>query len=190
MDTVNTQGATETRHWWQWFLIYPAFAIALIGAVPTYFELYQSHQKDVAFGDSKRAVLRNELWKKNLECSSAPMDPLITESNIKVDATICRSGDVLIRVVAPGDEKLFEWVSIENLFPKRIASFSLISRAYAQSDTPMNEMSSPVVLCQRWLNNSLLLRRVSYGVNNCVDETINTYSGQVVSTRPAPCHCN
>ncbi len=44
----NTMPVVETEarnKWWQFFLLYPALAIAIVGAVPTYIELYQSNRK-------------------------------------------------------------------------------------------------------------------------------------------------
>lgn len=49
--------------------------------------------------------------------------------------------------------------------------------------------NGPLVLCQKWLNQSFILRRVSYQGRGCFDETINTYSGQIVKSVPAPCQC-
>jgi hypothetical protein len=51
------------------------YVIALVDAVPTFKELYDSHSRDVDFGTSKIAEMRNEMWRKNMTCGMAPMDP-------------------------------------------------------------------------------------------------------------------
>ena len=79
----------KPKKWWQWVLVYPTFVIALVGAVPTFKELYDSKSRDVDFGTSKIAEMRNEMWRKNMTCGMAPMDPLINDFNVAVDATIC-----------------------------------------------------------------------------------------------------
>tara|TARA_R110001583_G_scaffold173794_1_gene327875 strand:- start:1284 stop:1940 length:657 start_codon:yes stop_codon:yes gene_type:complete len=191
----NQQTTDKTpKKWWQWFLLYPAFAIALIGAVPTYIEYWDSSQKDVPFGDSTKADLNRIMWRKNLGCTAQPMDPYITLAFIKVDATICESGDVFVRITTPNNENFFEWVSLEKVSKPQvshIANFSFIQQAFATEGLSDGIFSNngPQVLCQRWLNQNLLLRRVYYPGRGCFDETINTYSGQVISSRAAPCNC-
>ncbi|MDC0953155.1 hypothetical protein OAR92_00630, partial [Porticoccaceae bacterium] len=53
----------------------------------------------------------------------------------------------------------------------------------------LSQYYGPVVLCQNWINNVLFVRRVSYPNQGCFDETINTFTGQVVNVSPAPCYC-
>ena len=201
-DKPDAQTPTPKR-WWQWMLVYPTFIIALIGAVPTFTELYESQSKDVEFGDSKIAEMRNEMWRKNMTCGMAPLDPLINEFNVAVDATICKSGDVLVRVITPNQKQFFEWVSVDAMFPDRLAGINLFSSAVASEvahtsvDQPNNSLDGeifaqhygPVVLCQNWINNVMLVRRVSYPNQGCFYETINTFTGQVVNVTPAPCYC-
>lgn len=205
----DIQVETKTKNkWWQMLLLYPALAIAILGAIPTYVELYQSQKKNVAFGESAKAKMRNNMWRKNLTCSTAPLDPLITEHNIEVDATICKSGDVLIRVMAPGNKKFFEWFAVDHIFSINTASVSLFSQAIAEEITLGEEAKEidfevegildssfqvaqygPVILCQRWLDRVMLLRRVSYPNGVCFDETVNTYTGFVVNSVRSPCNC-
>ena len=230
-SSQDTVLETKPKKWWQWILVYPTFVIALVGAVPTFKELYDSRSRDVDFGTSKIAEMRNEMWRKNMTCGMAPMDPLINDFNVAVDATICKSGDVLIRVTTPAKKQFFEWVSIDAIFSANLsntAALTLVSSALAdqtgyQEDWPetgwpdseleadfdsdfephfdseptpaspypgaLSQYYGPVVLCQNWINNVLFMRRVSYPNQGCFDETINTVTGQVVNTMPAPCYC-
>ncbi|MGB1243821.1 MAG: hypothetical protein ACPG88_00150 [Porticoccaceae bacterium] len=215
--TAASGAAAKPRKWWQWILVYPTFVIALVGAVPTFKELYDSRSRDVDFGTSKIAEMRNEMWRKNMTCGMAPMDPLINDFNVAVDATICKSGDVLIRVTTPAKKQFFEWVSIDAIFSANVsntAALNLFNSAIADhgdwsepdwpdhdsdydsgfgSDSPypgaVSQYYGPVVLCQNWINNVLFVRRVSYPNQGCFDETINTFTGQVVNVIAAPCYC-
>jgi hypothetical protein len=224
---VDSGLGAKPKKWWQWILVYPTFVIALVGAVPTFKELYDSHSRDVDFGTSKIAEMRNEMWRKNMTCGMAPMDPLINDFNVAVDATICKSGDVLIRVTTPAKKQFFEWVSTDAIFSANVANtaaLTLFSNAIAEqagyqddwpepgwpdsgfdSDSdfdsesaatpddpysgPLSQYYGPVVLCQNWINNVLFVRRVSYPNQGCFDETINTFTEQVVNVNPAPCYC-
>ena len=85
-------------------LLYPILATSIIAAVPIYIELYSSLKLGVNYGDSRTAVERNKLWVKNMECTQAPFDWLTTSFKRRVDATICESGDVLLRYLFPTNE--------------------------------------------------------------------------------------
>ena len=169
----------------------PCICNSILGAVPTYIELYRSNSKNVPFGESKKAALRNELWRKNMRCTAlAPIDPLITDFNVEVDATICPSGDVLVRIFGPQNFQAFEWVSVDKFFAKDYASISIISEATASETNESNLIAQayPFVICQRWLDQVMLIRRVQVGFA-CYDEVINTYTGLINRRTPAPCIC-
>jgi hypothetical protein len=165
----------KPKKWWQWVLVYPIFIIVLMDAVPTFKELYDSHSRDVDFGTSKIAEMRNEMWRKNMTCGMAPLDPLINDFNVAVDATICKSGDVLIRVTTPTKKQFFEWVAIDTIFSSitpDVVGVNLFSSAIASELAAQNsgdpeaeifaQYYGPVVLCQNWISNALFVRRVNY----------------------------
>ena len=147
--------------------------------------------------------MRNEMWRKNMTCGMAPLDPLINEFNVAVDATICKSGDVLVRMITPNQKHFFECVSVDTMFHARLAGINLFSSAVASEvahtsvDQPNNSLNGeifaqhygPVVLCQNWINNVMLVLRVSHPNQGCFDETINTSTGQVVNVTHTPCYC-
>lgn len=189
-DNFKNDKPTEVnpQKWWQWILVYPALAIALLGSIPTFKELYESISLGVEYGSSKKAKDQREMWEKNLECTAAPFDWLRTSKNVMVDATICPSGDVFVRVKAPENKQFYEWVAVDSFF-KRTTSISLISSAIAaeESNEILIAQFGIQVICQRWMDRVMLLRRVAVPGQGCFDEVVNTYSGMVVSQRPAPC---
>jgi hypothetical protein len=133
IDAVKSHSAADAepaspapRRWWQWFLVYPAVAVALVSAIPTYIELFNSSKFDVPFGQSSLAKQQNDLWERNLTCSAAPLDPFVNEYNVEVDAIICKSGDVLVRVRTPNKKTFYRWVPVD-AFPIRSASLSVVA---------------------------------------------------------------
>jgi len=187
--------ADKPRAWWHWPFLYPAFAVAALSAIPTYIEVFYSHKYDVPFGQSSTAKQQNDLWEKNLSCTAAPIDGFLTDFNIEVDAIICRSGDVLVRVRTPAKQAFYRWVPVEG-FPIKPASL-LFSEAYA-ADTRQPQRNISSVVCQRRLDGSKVLRRVqerpdtnrpkgSPSGDRCFDEVINTYSGQLLQRNEVKC---
>lgn len=180
----------KPHKWWQWMLVYPALVISVLSAVPTYVEAIGSAWLDVPFGQYKTAAKENELWKANIECAAAPFDGLKTRTNVEVDAVICRSGNVLVRVKPPEkDVTAYRWVPLDSVHTAQQTSF-LISAAHAQSrhEEIVFAQGNFVVLCQQWVGNGLIRRRIR-NMNRCFDEVVNTYTGQVVNVSPAPCSC-
>ena len=57
-----------------------------------------------------------------------------------------------------------------------------------RSDEPIYLAQS--IICQRELAPNILLRRLYYPNGSCVDEIINTSTGNVLQRKPAPCDRN
>ena len=175
------------KKWWQWFLIYPLVATSIIGAIPTYVETLRAKSLNVAFGESKNAKEQDDVWRTNLACASAPLDPFVNAHNVKVDATICKSGDVLVKFFSPDGKTSYKWVAVNNVI-KEDVNAGLISAAYASStQQPILLALNGNVICQRYLEPGRVLRRTSVNGRGCFDEIVNTYTGRVESTSPAPC---
>ena len=191
MSDSNAAQGGQTKTWWQWLLIYPTLAISLMGSIPTFYELYSARSMGVEYGTVKQAKQQKDMWQKNMECTAAPFDWLTTPTNTLVDATICRSGDVLVRVKSPDQQQFYRWVPVDSIAsdPKTV-SFSLFGKVYAATSTAesYDNQSGISVLCQRWVGDGHLLRRIYVPNQGCYDEVVNTYSGAVVSSRPAPCN--
>lgn len=193
MSNVNISSGKQAnpsehpRKWWQWFLVYPVLASSLIAAIPTYLETIRAKNYDVAFGQSKIAEEQDDLWRTNLECTSAPLDLFVNANNVKVDATICKSGDVLVKVFSPDGKTSYKWVAVNNVIKEEVNA-GLISAAYASSTPqPILVALNGDVICQRYLEPGRVLRRTSVNGRGCFDEIVNTYTGRVESTSPAPC---
>lgn len=178
--------------WWQWLLLYPGLAVAILGAIPTYIEGVKSYTYDVTFGSSFDAQEQNRLWRENFECvKNVTFSPIINKKNVEIASVVCESGDVLLRGRRPEwEQPQLRWVSWNEVAPRETSAlFDFVNSANA-SEMPylvLAQGSSTSVLCQRWVGAGRILQRVKTR-NGCFDEVINTYNGSVVSRRSAPCN--
>jgi hypothetical protein len=61
----NTSIRLSQKKWWQWFLVYPTILLALMVAMPTYYEMGSAYIKGIKAGDSDKTILSNKMWIKN-----------------------------------------------------------------------------------------------------------------------------
>jgi len=187
------------QRWWQWILLYPAFAVALITAGPQWIDKGRALALGIQGGSASEAEKQAMLWRKNLSCSAAPFAWFNNPSNIKVDATICDSGDILVRANTPENSQFFKWLPLEDVV-RTSGQAGLIPAAHAATlrprAAPAPAAAEPrvfrvaqgqaMVICQRIIDGRRLLRRVQTP-QGCFDEIIDTYNGSMVSRSPAPC---
>jgi hypothetical protein len=193
-------GGAQPRRWWQWLLVYPAAATALLTAVPNWADKAQAlynniHGRSYAESDRQRA-----LWEKNIACFEQPSASNGNPANVRVNATVCPSGDVLIRVLPPYGRSHFEWVELDRILHSGGGGGSLIPEAHAASltgsvvalqslsvqDRRASYRAMPTVVAQRFLDQRLLLRHIRTP-QGCIDEVIDTLNGSVVRRARAPC---
>lgn len=188
------------QRWWQWILLYPAFAVALITAGPQWIDKGRALALGIKGGSASEAEKQALLWRKNLSCSAAPFAWFNNPSNIKVDATICDSGDILVRANTPENAQFFKWLPLDDVV-RTAGQGGLIPAAHAATlsarVTPAREAAAKqifqlaqgqaTVICQHMMDDRRLLRRVQTP-QGCFDEVIDTYNGSVVSRTPAPCN--
>ncbi len=185
--TTSTAGASRRppRKWWQWVLMYPTLLVALLGSVPTALELVRAARLGVPFGDSAAAAAQHALWERNLECTRQGFTLVVNPHQVEVGALVCPSGDVLLRVRPPGGDPHYRWVSAEGL----AASLARSGRGWlpvARADEAAAPAPPPAPVCQRWLDGRRLLRRIRTA-DGCIDEVIDSYTGQVLERRRVDC---
>ncbi len=181
--------------WWQWILMYPALAIAILGSVPTWGEIIKSIQLGVPFGQSSHADEQNRLWQENFECTRIKNPTTImTEHKVEIGSLVCESGDVLLSGKRPEwDYPQKRWIAFDTVAPPNYIKkagntlLNLFSKAYAtETDSILSAQAQPAsVICQRWIGNGQLLQRIRTNTG-CFDQVINTYTGWVTSYTPAP----
>jgi hypothetical protein len=191
-DGDDQGGKIAPTKWWQWMLLYPALVTSIIAAIPTYLEFGRSQWLGVPFGQYRSAVRENQLWKENIDCAAAPFDGLANKHNVQVDAVVCKSGNVLVRVKSPEGSTAYHWVPLETVTSLTRNTFDFLPDANAQSLAPAEQVAqgNVHVICQWWVGNGQIRRRVrDLNTNRCFDEVVNTYNGIVLSSTPAPCNC-
>ena len=169
-------------------MLYPTLLIALLTAVPEWMKLAEAWESDIPADKLDKAQQQSDLWKKNLQCTTSPMDFFANPANVKVDATICESGDVFVRVFTPDNKGVYYWVDINSLI-QTASNFELVTTAQASSYPHLLKVQSArssYVMCQRFLDDRNLLRVVNVG-GDCFDEVVDTFTGQVTSQNPSQC---
>lgn len=157
--------------WWQWLLVYPGLAIALI----------QVAVELIKAGEGKQQVA---LWTKNISCLETPFAGVLNEFNIRTSATICKSGDVLVRFIGPSDKRAYRWVPVELFDVRSAGTFSLISNAMAQ---PRHHFQPEETIICQWLRpGGWVIRRVKTK-DGCFNEHIWSQTGEVRQTEPVAC---
>ena len=197
---------TQPHAWWQWFMVYPALAIALISSLPDWIDRGKAIYHGVKAEKYSVAEKQVALWTKNMKCLGAPTIFHPTLTNVMVDATICKkSGDVLIQVEAPERPKLMRWVELNEILGiEATQSFGLVSAAKAAvamdqsinllgDDTPIKNHDPRLIqaqytniVCQRFIDSRFVLRHLQTP-QGCFDEIIDTLNGVVIRRTQTPC---
>jgi hypothetical protein len=180
--------------WWQWVIIYPTLAVSILSAAPQWVDKAQALFNGVEDRSWQQAKEQQDAWRANLTCSAAPFDWYSTPENLKVDATICNSGDIFVRVTTPRQGNFYQWVLLKSIVKdKQTAGLPLISPAYAGDTDWRTEGAMTVaqgaanVICQSFMPDGRTIKRHVQTAQGCFDEYVDTYTGQVVRSEPVPC---
>lgn len=212
MSGEKKSASDKPKSWWQWILIYPALALALLTALPDWLERIEAWQVNIEKDKLAEANRRNAFFRANIDCLAAPFDWVETPDSVRVDATICDSGDLLLRVEAPNTMPFLHPVRIGDIVSAQTASlvspFDAIAASFAAhaATQPANvtanlSQSRPkpgsnaglqlaqavaVVVCQKFIDDRTLVRHIRVG-SQCFDERVDTLTGQIVAKDPTSC---
>lgn len=193
---ANAVQSSHGLKWWQWFLVFPVVLVTLITAIPEWIERVQAFQSDVRLEVFREKDRSQKLWERNYRCSAADPEWHANKDNVKVDATICESGDIMAVYVTTDNERHYGWIDhkyeiskVETTLASELIS-SLLASAHAAETSESMMLAQGAVLCQRWLPDGRGLKRRISTRNGCFDEFIDTYTGRVMRTVPAPCNGN
>lgn len=187
----DSQPATPQRRWsWLLFTALLVFLVALITAAPQWLRYAEAWREDVPADQLEAYKRQSELWQRNLSCANAPEHFFVTPKNIKVDATICKSGDIVVQVIPPDSNGRYYWVDLERLSSRAILADLFTLNAYAEDSEPaMVVAQASFVMCQRFLDQRMLLRVINQS-GSCTDEVVDTYTGLVQSRNASACRSN
>jgi hypothetical protein len=194
-STTEADGAKGgPSKWWQWIIIYPTLAISILSAAPQWIDKVQALSNGVEDRSWEEAKQQQDAWRANLTCSAAPFDWYSTPENLKVDATICNSGDIFVRVSTPRQGNFYQWVLLNSIVKDtKTASLPLISSAYANTNWraeggfQVASGEAATVVCQVFMPDGRTIKRHVSTPQGCYDEYVDTYTGAV--TRSAQVQC-
>jgi hypothetical protein len=178
-------------------IIATACLLVLLGAVPQYLTWIRAYLLGVPSSAVSQAKLQEALWKKNFACATqidrdSANYAAITSEHVTVVTWACPSGDVLVTVESPTQDVVERsvWVGLDT--PERTTRLwqELTPQAYAGTG-PLyaRRQADPIiaVLCQKWLPNDLVKRRIRRANGECVDQIISPRNGQVLQQKAVPC---
>ena len=185
------------RRFYEMLLVYPTLGLALITAVPTWWDKYQAWRLDIQRVTAAKAMRQAELFQKNMSCMGAPFSYYSSPRQVEIDATICDSGDILVSTVVPKQDPYISIVALDDLVHKSgdnglipSANAATLPPRYSQptvAKAPLRlAQVTATVLCQRMVENRYIHRRIQTP-QGCRDQIIDTYNGRITSDRPAPC---
>ena len=126
--TTPPSGGVSLRQ----LLLVPAILVPLISAVPVWFDKGMAFYKDIKSGSAAEAEQQIKVASRNITCLNAPYRYYQSAtSKLSIDGTICKTGDVLVRVFDEQNEGAIYWVPAD-LLRDRID----YSRSRIQATTP------------------------------------------------------
>ena len=174
-----------------------AFVVAVIGAIPQYATWFKALTTGVPSTALHTALEQQRLWEKNFTCATrldqnSEYYAAVTGDKVHVVVWACPSGDVLVTTESPKQTVLPRsvWVPFAASPGEANHWAPLIREVFAAGSRSPNGLRLDRivnVLCQKWLQDGYILRRVRLDNGRCRDEVINTRTGQVVQSRQAPC---
>lgn len=215
-DASTADSPVRPRTWWQWVLLYLAVVLALLTAVPGWVDSLGGILQGVMNAKYSEPQERHALFVRNGECLSAPVqwhrEP---RAGRVIDATLCPTGDIYIRVLVPDAESQLatvfdgqrfrersDFVSLDKFVSEadRFAGLDLFDMTAAAATLPQStprpdlradgllpvQDQYALVVCQRFVDERNLLRHLQVQ-GQCFDETVDTYTGVTVSRVPVPC---
>jgi hypothetical protein len=167
--------------------------LVVMGAVPQYITWFSAYLLGVPADRVYEARAQEMLWQKNFACATqldhnSSNYALIAGEHVVVVTWACPSGDVLVTVESATDESFRRSVWIPLKMRRRIAQHFPWTVREAVAEQAFQQAAPMVgVLCQKWLPNHLIKRRIQLGNGRCVDEVLDPRTGRVVQRQPAPC---
>lgn len=168
-----------------------------IGAVSQYVTWINAYLMGVPSGALREARQQEQLWEKNFLCAtqlnrSSNNYAATTGDQVTVVAWACPSGDVLVTLESATEESLQRsvWVPLNGAQKAASLLDGLVSEAMAAPPLHVaKKKADPViaVLCQKWLPDKRVKRRIRRADGRCIDEVIDPRSGRVIKRQKAPC---
>ncbi len=177
-----------------------AIAAAVGGAIPTGMTVYQSWAHGIPYTEVSHRLKQYDLWVRNFDCK-IDYRALTTAQGTRVDAGACgKTGDVAIKVTAPGGKAAYEWIALSQLQKAGQASVwnMLVGNAHAQTapaGQPTLAQATPPatsgaagmrVICEAMPTKGTIVRVVQEGAK-CYRESVSLFRGSLEKREDVPC---
>lgn len=178
------------QKWWQWVFMYPTIVIAIIGAIPQYYQWAAAAALGLPLsGNVKVAQEQETAWERNLDCLRA-INHIRPDSstNYSIDLVSCPSGDILVTLtpLQNPDRQVSRWILTRDLFSRTAQSlFSISAMAQGAAPQPGGPVETRIVDTRK--DGAIVTRRVQLSDSTCVDQTIDAYTGRRTDQKKAPC---
>lgn len=210
-DLTNSESkATSGRpnRLWQWLLLYPSLGIALITAVPQWIDAGVALTNGLKPSQLAEANTQATFWERNLKCTESVFEWVENPQNVKVDGTICPSGDIMVRIEVPSQGGAYKGsirgILIDDILKQaNTASLSLVGTAHAAvkpnaplTQTPIRTLANrvlaqnskfAVVVCQKFQSDKRTIKRHVKVSGQCYDEFVDTYTGNIKRRQKTSC---
>lgn len=178
------------RTWWQWVLVYPALATTVLNGVGPLVDKTSAMVQRVPYHVVNEGQKQNDLWAKYGSCIyENPRTLLVNKNGVEVDAAICDADVIALKRNVGGaiDVRFVSWGRADQVAQaSRSSLLDLLPVQAAHAQVAPRPPGDPKLICQRKIDPQTLLTRLKFP-SGCVDEKINTFTGQVVSRQNASC---
>lgn len=211
----STPSHSSSIRWWQWVIMYPSLFVALMGNVPNLQDAWTAMQTGIPFNLARQARVQAELWERNQDCIGEDHPVSQSQTNeLAISVMSCPTGDLLVSLkdANPHDRSqlkpIRQWVEFTtdtervasrrtSLLPQLFVSSAIAATLNhtSQSGNSLNhenatQIAQTTVVCQKMLGEGRILRKLRDANGNCIDEIVNTFTGEVISQTPSSqCGC-
>ena len=147
--------------WWQWILMYPAFGVALLGAIPTAVQVYKAFWYDTSYAEVPMALRNQKLTEENLQQGGK-------------------------RLPGSDNRAHLSWVARDEVLGKKESG--LLTGAAWASPGQLLAQNDARPLCVFKDRSGKIIRRLVVGQGVCQDQQIDPFTGRI-NVVPAPCAC-
>ena len=172
--------------WWQWILMYPAFGVALLGAIPTAVQVYRAFWYDTSYAEVPMALRNQKLTEENLPCLQKSGTSLQLADNTMIQAAVCEKGDIWILSTTSDNRAHLSWVARDEVLGKKESG--LLTGAAWASPGQLLAQNDARPLCVFKDRSGKIIRRLVVGQGVCQDQQIDPFTGRI-NVVPAPCAC-
>ena len=173
----------QPKKWWHWVTL---LIIVILQSIPTLVSVVDSYKLNVPYSKVAIANEQQKLWQKNFECIKQELEAYVatTDTNDIIKVAACnQTGDIIVEVNFANGKKLAKWISFETFCCVDHTSIFGLDTVYAAE-----QKFKITVICQIWIDNTNLFRRVQIDDDLCYDEYIHTPTG-IVKRNPNPVPC-